>query len=266
MRVAALISESAEREEAREKVQGAFELERALMAGRALDTGRAMGIAAWLEDGARAILRDAALGELGDEIGTTADEALIAAGLDAGEGSAEQMGGTSEWDAIAEPASDEAEEMQIIVSHVREGDEQETQQFDAVLPDGDQIVIRAGGEITVVEEDGDERWDQSEEHLPATDAERGERKDLVRREPSEASTRAELDEEEIPVTQSSDRDWLAEVSRERREDTLEWPARRAMRDSDERVDSPRVRHLFPVPEADWEVGELKYDRDSARVG
>ena len=28
----------------------------------------------------------------------------------------------------------------------------------------------------------------------------------------------------------------------------------------ERIDTPRVRHLFPVPEdADWEVRELKYD-------
>ena len=29
----------------------------------------------------------------------------------------------------------------------------------------------------------------------------------------------------------------------------------------ERVDTPRVRHLFPVPDdADWEVRELDYDR------
>jgi hypothetical protein len=76
------------------------------------------------------------------------------------------------------------------------------------------------------------------------------------------------DDEEAPMTQTGERDWLAEVSREERVETLEWPApsddtpRR-----DERIDTPRVRHLFPVPEeTDWEVGELDYDRDRARVG
>jgi hypothetical protein len=53
--------------------------------------------------------------------------------------------------------------------------------------------------------------------------------------------------------------WLDEVSGE--EGTLEWTA--AEGDGvghRERVDTPRVRHLFQVPEdADWEVRELDYD-------
>ena len=35
----------------------------------------------------------------------------------------------------------------------------------------------------------------------------------------------------------------------------------------ERVDTPRVRHLFPVPEdADWEVRELDYDHYNRNAG
>ena len=48
---------------------------------------------------------------------------------------------------------------------------------------------------------------------------------------------------------------------------VEWPAfasPRRDRDRDgkrERVDSDRVRYLFPVPDStDWDVGELRYER------
>ncbi len=62
------------------------------------------------------------------------------------------------------------------------------------------------------------------------------------------------------------RDWLSEVSRDA---TLEWPAAEHRRPPRERepIDTPRVRHLFPVPEdADWEVSELEYGRRRSRVG
>jgi hypothetical protein len=223
MRVAALISRPAEREEACEKVQAAFELERALMAGHQLDVGSAIGLAAWLEDGARAIVREAALGMHGGEVGAAADEALITAGMEAGEGSPDQMGATSEWDAIPVPEyqPEEVEAAQAVPAV----EEDETQ------------------EISVFRTNHDEElWDD----LPD----------------------GPQDDEEAPMTQTGERDWLAEVSREERVETLEWPApsddtpRR-----DERIDTPRVRHLFPVPEeTDWEVGELDYDRDRARVG
>jgi hypothetical protein len=56
--------------------------------------------------------------------------------------------------------------------------------------------------------------------------------------------------------------WLDEVSVER--GTMEWTAAQSGGIGDrERVDTPRVRHLFPVPEdADWEVRELNYDHYS----
>ena len=72
-------------------------------------------------------------------------------------------------------------------------------------------------------------------------------------------------EDEIKITATP---WLEEVSDSRGDSTIEWPV-----DTDrdiqhrERVDTPRVRHLFPVPEdADWEVRELDYDRTRRHAG
>lgn len=67
-------------------------------------------------------------------------------------------------------------------------------------------------------------------------------------------------EDEIRITAT---DWLDEIEvedEERDAGTLEWPAGGTDVERRERVDTPRVRHLFPVPEdADWEVRELDYD-------
>jgi hypothetical protein len=67
--------------------------------------------------------------------------------------------------------------------------------------------------------------------------------------------------DEIRITA---RDWLEEVeadaSVEVEESTLDFPAIEGDLAHRERIDTPRVRHLFPVPEdADWDVRELKYD-------
>jgi len=63
------------------------------------------------------------------------------------------------------------------------------------------------------------------------------------------------DEGEIRITATP---WLDEV--EAPDSTLDFPAIEGDLQHRERIDTPRVRHLFPVPEdADWEVGELKYD-------
>jgi hypothetical protein len=65
-------------------------------------------------------------------------------------------------------------------------------------------------------------------------------------------------EHEIKITATP---WLEEVSEGKPGDSLEWPAGE---DRDlqhrERIDTPRVRHLFPVPEdADWNVSHLEYE-------
>ena len=72
------------------------------------------------------------------------------------------------------------------------------------------------------------------------------------------------EEGEIKVTATP---WLDEVSDSRPGESLEWPAPTVTREVErrERVDTPRVRHLFPVPDSDWEVShlEFEYDRNSA---
>jgi hypothetical protein len=69
-------------------------------------------------------------------------------------------------------------------------------------------------------------------------------------------------EDEIRITAT---DWLDEVEVE--ESTLDFPAVDGHIDERERIDTPRVRHLFPVPEdADWEVRELKYDHYDRHAG
>ena len=64
-------------------------------------------------------------------------------------------------------------------------------------------------------------------------------------------------EGEIRITATP---WLDEVDAPEH-NTLDFPAIEGDLEHRERIDTPRVRHLFPVPEdADWEVRELKYNR------
>jgi hypothetical protein len=64
-------------------------------------------------------------------------------------------------------------------------------------------------------------------------------------------------EDEIRITATH---WLDEVEVGDDAGTIEWPAGGSDLERRERIDTPRVRHLFPVPEdADWEVRELQYD-------
>jgi hypothetical protein len=69
-------------------------------------------------------------------------------------------------------------------------------------------------------------------------------------------------EGEIKITATP---WLDEV--EAPESTLDFPAIEGDLRHRERIDTPRVRHLFPVPEdADWQVRELKYDHYKREAG
>ncbi|HWB70124.1 MAG TPA: hypothetical protein VG518_09130 [Solirubrobacterales bacterium] len=64
-------------------------------------------------------------------------------------------------------------------------------------------------------------------------------------------------EDEIRITATA---WLDEVEVEAGRRTMEWPAVEGNVGERERMDTPRVRHLFEVPEdAEWEVRELDYD-------
>jgi hypothetical protein len=101
MRVAALCAEPDRRAEVKAVVDRAIGLERELWSGEPAPGAGSVTpaeTAARLEDLARAILKDAAAGHLGSDLRATADEILLADGLAVGEGSGEQLGGTTEWD------------------------------------------------------------------------------------------------------------------------------------------------------------------------
>lgn len=206
MRAAALVADgSADRHAVRERIEAALQLERAQMAG-ARSEG-ATELAAWVEESVRRILRDAALGELGADLGEAADESLIATGLDAGDVSI----------AVAEEAEPE------------------------LAPDFSGAPVREKPDARAPEPS------EEEHHME---------EDTRVLEPVPA-------EDEIRIIAT---DWLEEVEDqvEVEETTLDFPAVEADLERRERIDTPRVRHLFPVPEdADWEVRELNYDRRRA---
>jgi hypothetical protein len=194
MRASALLAgEDLDRIEAGERIEQAMELERALMNGTPSLPG--LALAGWIEEGVRRILRDAALGELGGDLGTAADESLIAAGLESGD---VEIAVSAEPVLDAKPPEPEAEhhEPQSLYESEEEYMEQETRILEPVPEEGE--------------------------------------------------------------IQISARHWLDEV--EAPESTLDFPAIEGDVRHRERIDTPRVRHLFPVPEdADWEVKELRYD-------
>ncbi len=209
LRASALIAdENFDRIEARERVEEVLELERALMNGRMLD--HAIELATWIEDGARRLLRKAALGELGNDLSTTADETLIATGLEAGDAEITVFAVADHEDAVevveAAPPSDLASDLREAESYL--DDE----------PD--------------LEEDDEPMETRILEPIPAPG--------------------------EIKVTATH---WLDEVDDERGGHSLEWPAPEEERDLQhrERIDTPRVRHLFPVPDSNWEVSHLEFE-------
>lgn len=232
MRAAALISAdgSMDRIEARERVEETLELERTTMNGRSM--GGAVELATWAEDGVRGLLRAAALGRLGNDLGATADETLIAAGL--AEGDAEITV------SIEEPQDPAAEELPGMPGREAEDMPADEKTLPSSGRDHDLILSRAdeGPEQTFEEGDPLEQETRIMEPIPV--------------------------EDEIRITATP---WLDEVSDPRRGDSLEWPV-----DSDrdiqhrERIDTPRVRHLFPVPEdADWEVSHLEFEYSRRRA-
>jgi hypothetical protein len=226
MRAAALIADgSLDRFQARERIEHMLELERSLMNGR--PAGHDAELAAWAEEGVRRLLREAALGELGTDIGAAADETLIATGLAAGD--AEITVTVQETD---DPHMAEAEGR----SHGRNCDETKPSSG----PDRDLILSGP--------DEGPGNHLQSPPPPPSEE-------DYVEQDTRIMEPIPEEDEIRIAATS-----WLDEVSVEVDDSTLDFPAIEDDIAHRERVDTPRVRHLFPVPEdADWEVRELEYD-------
>jgi hypothetical protein len=235
LRAAALIeNESMDRLQARERVEDVLELERAMMNGLPIE--RAVELATWMEEGTRKLLRQAALGELGSDLSTTADETLIVNGLEAGDAEitvsvqsevpAEESEPKLDLEEDFAPELEEEPEFRVLARP--EPVEEPEPSAELQLP---------------VEELPEEEYVEQETRIM---------------EPIPA-------EEEIRITATP---WLEEVSDSPAGETIDWPA-----DSDrdiqhrERIDTPRVRHLFPVPEdADWEVSHLEFEYSRNRAG
>jgi hypothetical protein len=246
MRVAALCAEPDEREEVAARMQTAFELEERVMTGRARQRAVTEGgegtlaIATWVEEALRAVLRETVRGNLGAASRDTADEVLVAAAVSKGEGSGDQMGETAEWEAVPVfvdvGGEEEAELMEEELT--AEGEASEIRVYAASdSADAESIVLEQENGYTEENESEDET-DYEHEH----DHEHSEEQSVI----------------------GTGVDWLSEIEHEDRA-TLEWPSVEGRGDR-ERVETPRVRHLFPVPDdTDWDVGELEYSRDKARV-
>lgn len=226
LRAAALIAdEQMDRIEAGEKVEAVLELERAMMNGRPVEG--AVELATWTEEGVRGLLRQAALGELGNDLSTVADETLIVEGL--AEGDAQITVSES-----FEPEPEPEIEIESEIDFAPEPEEGEIS-IEAVEPEPSAELRLPVDELP--EEEDVEQETRIMEPVPA--------------------------EDEIRITATP---WLEEVSDPRGDDTIQWPA-----DSDrdiqhrEKIDTPRVRHLFPVPDSDWEVDHLEFEYSRNRV-
>jgi hypothetical protein len=227
LRAAALIEdESMDRLQARERVEDVLELERAMMNGLPIE--RAVELATWMEEGTRKLLRQAALGELGSDLSTAADETLIVNGLEGGDA-----------------------EITVSVPSEAPVEEELTPEPDFVPePEYEEISIEA------IEPEPSAELQLPVEELPEEDEYVEQETRIMEPVPAE-------DEIKISATP-----WLEEVSDPRAGETIDWPADsdRDIQHR-EKVDTPRVRHLFPVPEdADWEVShlEFEYSRNRAR--
>jgi hypothetical protein len=226
LRAAALIEdEQMDRLQARERVEDVLELERAMMNGLPIE--RAVDLATWMEEGTRKLLRQAALGELGSDLSTAADETLIVNGLEGGDAEITvSVPSEAPVEEEPEPESDfipEPEHEEISIEAIEPEPSAELQLPVEELPEEDEYV---------------EQETRIMEPVPA--------------------------EDEIKISATP---WLEEVSDPRAGETIDWPA-----DSDrdiqhrEKIDTPRVRHLFPVPEdADWEVSHLEFEYSRSRA-
>lgn len=229
LRAAALIAdESMDRIEAGEKVEAVLGLERAMMNGRPVE--RAVELATWTEEGVRGLLRQAALGELGDDLSAVADETLIVNGLAEGDA---QITVSESFE--PEPEVEAEAEIESEPDFAPEPEEGEIS-IEAIEPEPSAELRLPFDELP--EEEDVEQETRIMEPIPA--------------------------EDEIKITATP---WLEEVSDPRGGDTIQWPA-----DSDrdiqhrEKIDTPRVRHLFPVPDSDWEVEHLEFEYSRNRAG
>jgi hypothetical protein len=233
LRAAALIEDDAmDRIEARERIEDVLELERAMMNGLPME--HAVKLATWMEEGTRKLLRQAALGELGNDLSTTADETLIVNGLEAGD--AEITVSVQSEPPAGEPAFEDESVFEEEPDLLAEPEFEEPEFRVLAEPQPSAELQLPVDELP--EEEHMEQETRIMEPVPSQD--------------------------EIRITATP---WLEEVSEARPGDSLEWPAA-SDRDIQhrEKIDTPRVRHLFPVPDSDWDVSHLEFEYSRNRAG
>jgi hypothetical protein len=270
MRAAALVAGGSEdRLAVRERIEAALELERALMAGAKTVGGTEL--AGWVEDSVRRILREAALGELGADLSGAADETLIATGLAEGDfeiavaaaGTGDEVAdraGQGSQGVGARPAAPEPEPAPEPARHVPSEPvpgpapvAEPAPEPEPAAPEPEPAAPTA--ERFAPESVGKKSTGGSGEPTPTDKEDHDMDQDTRILEPIP-------DEDEIRVTATN---WMEEA--EVADSTLDFPAVAGDLERRERIDTPRVRHLFPVPEdADWDVKELDYDHYDRRAG
>jgi hypothetical protein len=238
-RAAALIERDPDaRAVCHERIEAALALEHSLMRGA--PPAGTPELAGWVEESVRGILREAALGEINTDLGAAADESLIASGLEGGDFEIAVTASSPSPTFKDSPAPIPNPHMPAAEG---EGMGGIGPRSPSSGPDHD---LTSSGP----DEGPEHTFEEREDHMHNDE-------DTRIMEPIPA-------EDEIRITAT---DWLDEVEVDDEESTLEWPAgRRGERH--EPIDTPTVRHLFPVPEdADWQVRELDYDHyDRRRAG
>ncbi len=271
MRVASLCAEPDGRTEVKFVIDRALALERELWSGEPAsgrDAPAPTETAIAVEDLARAILKDAACGHLGNDLRATADEILLADGLAVGDGAASQRGGTAEWGPADDAEIDEAEtgeETQVLateplITETQTEEEPVSQRPDFIQPSFDESPLegaaapdsdgpRYGRDAPVVPR---EIWleDDDMNFEPDVDVIRQpERIRIARSAPDEGRT-----------TGPSDFD---SATRDRPLAEGESPVLRLLElhSAEREATQARVANLFPAPETtDWEIREVAYDR------
>ena len=250
LRASALIADdNFDRIEARERVEEVLELERALMHGRTLD--RAIELATWIEDGVRRLLRQAALGELGTDLSTIADETLIATGLDAGDAEITVFA-QDDFPDVEATFADEEEDESTSFAAIEQTPAEEFQVVEfPTAKDADAGARgRSRGRADLRRP---RRRHPRSRALPGRRARARARRRRHRTPGSSSRSRppARSRSPRPPGSTRSPRSSAATHSSGPPHEERDLQHR-------ERIDTPRVRHLFPVPDSDWDVSHLEF--------
>ncbi len=295
MRVASLCAEPDNRTEVKSVIERALSLERELWSGEpaggpTVETSPAETALA-VEEFARAILKDAACGHLGNDLRATADEILLADGLAVGDGATGQRGETAEWAA----GTDEEPDMEVeLESELEARHPVEPPSADAApaddpafeLTDEPETPAHPEPKPTQAQRDESFEWQAlplNQTRMPDREPEPprdefGDGPRYGREAPVVRGAEWEADESEMKVIQEPTRisvhrtadDEEPEMIQNQRRPAPPTPIAEsdgpvarllALHSVEREATASRVANLFPPPETtEWGVREIAYDR------